>query len=165
MDEGILVDPTAGVKASLSASGTLAYLKGRAQYQPVVAHAGSSATEPLIKEPAAYSTPRYSPDGQRVAVAVFGTTGSDIWVYDIPRNTFTRLTSNGNSIRPEWTPDGRSVVYALNRGVPFFLSNREAQVSQDILRLAQSVAGERVGSPREDTRKAAPQKKSLFSFR
>ena len=31
--------------------------------------------------------------------------------------------------------DGRSVVYALNRGVPFFLSNREAQVSQDVLRL------------------------------
>ena len=39
--------------------------------------------------------------------------------------------------------DGRSVVYALNRGVPFFLSNREAQVSQDILRLAQAVIGER----------------------
>ena len=37
--------------------------------------------------------------------------------------------------------DGRSVVYALNRGVPFFLSNREAQVSQDVLRLASAVAG------------------------
>ena len=37
--------------------------------------------------------------------------------------------------------DGRSVVYALNRGVPFFLSNREAQVSQDVLRLAQAVVG------------------------
>jgi hypothetical protein len=48
--------------------------------------------------------------------------------------------------------------------VPFFLSNREAQVSQDILRLAQSVAGERVAHAREDVRKAA-QKKSLFSFR
>src|SRR6478752_535967 len=38
--------------------------------------------------------------------------------------------------------DGRSVVYALNRGVPFFLSNRESQVSQDVLRLARSVLGE-----------------------
>ena len=37
--------------------------------------------------------------------------------------------------------DGRSVVYALNRGVPFFLSNREAQVSQDVLRLATTVSG------------------------
>ena len=61
--------------------------------------------------------------------------------------------------------DGRSVVYALNRGVPFFLSNREAQVSQDVLRLAQAVVGtnpaEVVGA---DAKKAA-QKKSLFAWR
>ena len=58
------------------------------------------------------------------------------------------------------------MVYALNRGVPFFLSNREAQVSQDILRLAQSVIGERsqVAATSEDTRKAT-QKKSLFAWR
>ena len=29
--------------------------------------------------------------------------------------------------------DGRSVVYALNRGIPFVLTNKEAQVSQDVL--------------------------------
>jgi pilus assembly protein CpaE len=73
-------------------------------------------------------------------------------------------SSIGRKVDHTIVSDGRSVVYALNRGVPFFLSNREAQVSQDILRLAQAVAGERVPSPREDTRKAV-QKKSLFSFR
>ena len=74
-------------------------------------------------------------------------------------------SSIGRKVDHTIVSDGRSVVYALNRGVPFFLSNREAQVSQDILRLAQSVAGERVTSgAREDTRKTA-QKKSLFSFR
>src|SRR3954447_4892610 len=73
-------------------------------------------------------------------------------------------SSIGRKVDHTIVSDGRSVVYALNRGVPFFLSNREAQVSQDILRLAQAVAGERVALPREDTRKAA-QKKSLFSFR
>ncbi len=72
--------------------------------------------------------------------------------------------SIGRKVDHTIVSDGRSVVYALNRGVPFFLSNREAQVSQDILRLAQSVAGERAAAPREDARKAA-QKKSLFSFR
>jgi hypothetical protein len=62
--------------------------------------------------------------------------------------------------------DGRSVVYALNRGVPFYLSNREAQVSQDILRLATAVAGEReaVTVMSEDAQKA-PQRKSLFAWR
>src|SRR5438552_3766736 len=73
-------------------------------------------------------------------------------------------SSIGRKVDHTIVSDGRSVVYALNRGVPFFLSNREAQVSQDILRLAQAVAGERVATPREDMRKTA-QKKSLFSFR
>src|SRR3954468_10796762 len=73
-------------------------------------------------------------------------------------------SSIGRKVDHTIVSDGRSVVYALNRGVPFFLSNREAQVSQDILRLAQSVAGERAAHPREEVRRTA-QKKSLFSFR
>ena len=60
--------------------------------------------------------------------------------------------------------DGRSVVYALNRGVPFFMSNREAQVSQDILRLAQAVVGTSQAEAGADPNKAA-QKKSLFAWR
>jgi pilus assembly protein CpaE len=60
--------------------------------------------------------------------------------------------------------DGRSVVYALNRGVPFFLSNREAQVSQDILRLASAVVGARTAEAGEPAKKSA-QKKSLFAWR
>jgi pilus assembly protein CpaE len=74
-------------------------------------------------------------------------------------------SSIGRKVDHTIVSDGRSVVYALNRGVPFFLSNREAQVSQDILRLAQSVAGERVASGVRDEARKAPQKKSLFSFR
>src|SRR4029450_5882509 len=38
--------------------------------------------------------------------------------------------------------DGRSVVYALNRGIPFVLTSREAQVSQDVINLARLAAGE-----------------------
>jgi pilus assembly protein CpaE len=60
--------------------------------------------------------------------------------------------------------DGRSVVYALNRGVPFFLSNREAQVSQDVLRLAQAVAGARQTEAGVPAKKSS-QKKSLFAWR
>ena len=74
--------------------------------------------------------------------------------------------SIGRKVDETIVSDGRSVVYALNRGVPFFLSNREAQVSQDILRLARTVIGERaqVASATEDARKAT-QKKSLFAWR
>ena len=61
--------------------------------------------------------------------------------------------SIGRKVDHTIVSDGRSVVYALNRGVPFFLSNREAQVSQDILRLATAVIGERAAAPAEEVRK------------
>ena len=115
LDEGVLVDPTSGVKASLSATGTLAYLRGRAQFQPVVIR-GNSAPSPLIPEPGSYSTPRFSPDGRKVALSVTTTNSQDVWIYDIDRNTFQRLTTEGANVRPEWTPDGRQVVFISQRG-------------------------------------------------
>jgi pilus assembly protein CpaE len=69
--------------------------------------------------------------------------------------------SIGRKVDEQIVSDGRSVVYALNRGVPFFLSNRESQVSQDVLRLARSVVGEPV--PAGDRKSG--QKKSLFAWR
>ena len=77
--------------------------------------------------------------------------------------------SIGRKVDHTIVSDGRSVVYALNRGVPFFLSNREAQVSQDIARLAAAVTGPSptapVGRPGEKAgAKAAANRKSIFSF-
>ena len=42
LDDGLLMDWTAGAKASLSASGTIAYLRGRAQFLPVRVNAGDT---------------------------------------------------------------------------------------------------------------------------
>jgi pilus assembly protein CpaE len=72
--------------------------------------------------------------------------------------------SIGRKVDETVVSDGRSVVYALNRGVPFFLSNREAQVSQDILRLARSVTGGQSQTATVEDRKST-QKKSLFAWR
>jgi pilus assembly protein CpaE len=74
--------------------------------------------------------------------------------------------SIGRKVDDTIVSDGRSVVYALNRGVPFFLSNREAQVSQDVLRLAKAVVGDRsqTAAAESDPRKPA-QKKSMFAWR
>jgi pilus assembly protein CpaE len=61
--------------------------------------------------------------------------------------------------------DGRSVVYALNRGIPFVLTSRDAQVSQDVINLARLAAGE-LPEPvvEEPAVKPAP-KKSIFAWR
>jgi pilus assembly protein CpaE len=71
--------------------------------------------------------------------------------------------SIGRKVDHTIVSDGRAVVYALNRGVPFVLSNREAQVSQDVLRLATAVTGNRQSS--KDAHKATQKGKSLFAWR
>jgi pilus assembly protein CpaE len=72
--------------------------------------------------------------------------------------------SIGRKVDHTIVSDGRSVVYALNRGVPFVLSNREAQVSQDVLRLATAITGgERKATASEDSKQGA--RKSLFAWR
>ena len=76
--------------------------------------------------------------------------------------------SIGRKVDHTIVSDGRSVVYALNRGVPFFLSNREAQVSQDIQRLAAAVTGPpptTVTTRPDKAAKAAAKNKSLFAWR
>ena len=75
--------------------------------------------------------------------------------------------SIGRKVQHTIVSDGRSVVYALNRGVPFFLSNREAQVSQDILRLASDIVGTeaKVAVATTTSPSAAAAKKSLFAWR
>ena len=73
--------------------------------------------------------------------------------------------SIGRKVDETIVSDGRSVVYALNRGIPFFLSNREAQVSQDILRLARSVVGERSATATNEGVRKSTQKRSLFARR
>jgi pilus assembly protein CpaE len=76
--------------------------------------------------------------------------------------------SIGRKVDHTIVSDGRSVVYALNRGVPFFLSNREAQVSQDIQRLAAAVTGPpptTAAARPEKAAKVAAKNKSLFAWR
>ncbi len=71
--------------------------------------------------------------------------------------------SIGRKVDHTIVSDGRSVVYALNRGVPFVLSNREAQVSQDVLRLATAISGgERKTAAVEDPKQGS---RKLFAWR
>jgi len=54
-------------------------------------------------------TPRLSPDGNRLALAVAG----DLYVHDLQRGTVTRLTRDAALNRqPVWTEDARHIVYA-----------------------------------------------------
>ena len=115
MESGLFFDPSAGAKVALSASGTLAYTRGRAQTQPVLVSPDGRAPTMVMDALRNYSTPRYSPDGHRIAMTVFSSTSTDVWVYDVDRRTFSRLTTGGENVRPEWTPDGKSVIFISSR--------------------------------------------------
>ena len=59
---------------------------------------------------------RFSPNRQRIAVAVQDRAGFDVWIYDVSRGPPTRLTFDAASDRnPVWSPDGASIVFASNR--------------------------------------------------
>jgi eukaryotic-like serine/threonine-protein kinase len=61
--------------------------------------------------------PRIAPDGRRVAVAI-EEADSQIWLFDLARDTPTRLTFEGAvNVDPVWTPDGKRIVFkgAANR--------------------------------------------------
>jgi len=72
--------------------------------------------------------------------------------------------SIGRKVDYSVVSDGRSVVYALNRGVPFVMMSAEAQVSKDVVAIARGLAAaptslEAPVSPKVATRK------SLFAWR
>ncbi|HEX5631716.1 MAG TPA: protein kinase, partial [Gemmatimonadales bacterium] len=53
-----------------------------------------------------------SPDGRRLAVGVGLASGAlDIWIKQLDRGPFTRLSFSGQDRRPAWTADGRIVAF------------------------------------------------------
>ena len=141
--------PADGILANFAVSteGTLVYVpRDAVALAPVlrtlvwVDRQGREA--PIKAPPRAYVWPRLSPDGTRVALSIAGQE-SDIWVWDLVRQTATRLTFGpAFDMYPVWTPDGQSVIFSS--GVGFETSNlfrRAAAGTGTVEQLTQATIG------------------------
>jgi len=101
----------------ISRNGTLVYRKGsaagsRGATGPAVQWLeGDNKKTPLLAQPGWYGTMRLSPDGKRLAVVVWEAKRAGIWIYDLQRDTMTRLTFDRLYYDAIWSPDGRYVLF------------------------------------------------------
>ena len=111
---------TGSAQFAVSQSGTLIYVPGPATVgQPGydVALLDRNGTVDRIKLPSrVYQSPRFSPDGQQLALGIEGGPGANIWVYDLGGNQAIRqLTFEGNNRFPIWSRDGQRIVFQSDR--------------------------------------------------
>jgi serine/threonine-protein kinase len=130
--EQVMTSGTGAANFTVSRSGTLVYVSGGTaalQGGPQRSLAWVSRQgreEPLKVQPRAYSVPRLSPDGKRLAVDIRDQE-NDIWIWDFARATLGRLTSDPTAdIYPVWTPDGRRIVFGSTRTGLMSLYSRAA---------------------------------------
>jgi serine/threonine-protein kinase len=106
------------VHADFSGDGLLAYIAGspRSRQSRLVWRHRDGRTEPLPAPVAGYGSPRLSPDRRRIVVPTAGDATFDVWVWDIERETPTRLTFEGDNPDAVWSPDGERIAFASVRG-------------------------------------------------
>ncbi len=112
---------TGGAQFSVSDTGTLVYRAGPSLGAgaplDLVDHQG--AVRHLRITPANWFTPAFAPNGRQLALALWKGPSElgDIWVHEAGRETLTRITSDpALDVKPVWTPDGRRITFASNRG-------------------------------------------------
>jgi len=112
-----------GAQYDVSRSGTLVYRKGGGSSVQATASIqwltpnidGAAKKEPLLSKPGSYISPRLSPDGTRLAMMVMEQGTTDLLVYDLRRDTMTRLNSGGGPASLVWSPDSRYIFFGSVR--------------------------------------------------
>ncbi len=98
---------------AITDDGTLFYVRGGDDAEASLVWVDQAGT---IKDvglpPHRFGEFRISPDGKTLAVIITDQRKTDLWAYAFEHRMLTRLTDDGRSAAPIFSPDGRKVVYS-----------------------------------------------------
>ncbi len=141
--EDVGVSGVGVVAAVVSASGTLVYLPGSAtggERRRLVWVDRQGREEFIGVSLRPYLYPRLSPDSTRVALTS-NDEQQDLWVWDLRRETLTRLTFDpATDLPPVWAPDNRQLAFSSTRaGGQFNLFMQAVDGTGSVTRLTESL--------------------------
>ena len=117
------------VQADVADNGTVVYLpNSRGETQALVAVNVNGKVEELAPDGlpfASLNDPRISPDGRRLMLSV---DSGAIWMFDLDTQTPTLMTEEG--FYPQWSPDGREVLFGSTRNKTFDIYRRPVDLSR-----------------------------------
>ncbi len=111
--EGVFMSTNTGsAYFDISRAGALAYAMGKVEGgERTLAWVDRQGREtPLPLQAKSYLFPRISPDGRQIAFEVEGV-NHDLYTYDPERGITTKITTDGVSHSPVWTPDGKRIAF------------------------------------------------------
>jgi serine/threonine-protein kinase len=125
---------TGSANYDVSAAGVLVHVRGEVQppvARQLVAVDRKGVAEPLVAERRDYWRPRVSPDGTRVAVEVTDDRGEHVWTVDLDDGNAAPLEVDSlRSVFSTWTPDGRFVIFRVDRAENYGIYQQPADGSE-----------------------------------
>jgi serine/threonine-protein kinase len=114
----------------ISRTGTLVYRRSPAQAPRVASWIDRSGeTEPFLVQPGSYLSPRLSPDGRRLALAMTDGGAMITSVFEPAFGRTTRLAPVPGSLSGIWTGDGRFLVIASRKGLHWMRADEPSRLT------------------------------------
>ena len=136
----VVDNPSGSADFDVAQNGTLVYISGAMQVEArTLVWVDRGGREETLGAPARpYIYPRLSPTEPKLAVAILDEE-RDIWIWDLKRQGFTRLTTDAADDRyPVWTPDGKRLAWDSTRHGPYNLFWQAADGTGTVERLTDS---------------------------
>ncbi len=110
---GVSLTGTGAAQYAVANNGTVVYVPEEPRSLVLVDRSGAS--RPAVGETHNYHAPRFSPDGQRIAVDFTTPDGRDVWVLRLADGTLSRTTFFTDGHDPSWGPGADDLSFVSAR--------------------------------------------------